>query len=104
MTFGASKTTATITWTGGRTVYVSGAIHAVSGQRRVCYWGVNGSTDSGNAKCQTAEAGQTVTWHDDPLTIDLPGGVQKIYAIMYIDGYNPVHQVWCTRSTCGTLS
>lgn len=104
MTYGATQTKGAVTWTGGRTIYISGSLHAASGLRRVCYWGVNGNYDTGNAKCHAANAGETVTWQDDPLSINIPGGVQKVYAVLYIEDYVGVHQVWCTRASCGTLS
>ncbi len=97
MEWGATITESTINWTSGYSAYVSGYIKAVSGYREVCFWGQNGSLRTGRI-CASATNG-TKTWSDSHLQINTAGGVQRIYADLFV-GDEAVHEVWCTRDGC----
>lgn len=97
MTYGATLAAGSISWGDGRSATVSGSLHAVSGTREVCSWGVNG-TDTSPVKCTRAVAGTNATISHGH-TIDKVGGVQLIY-INLSAGTTDLHQLACTRSGC----
>ncbi|MEV8630896.1 hypothetical protein AB0395_04495 [Streptosporangium sp. NPDC051023] len=97
MEWGATNTESTIDWTSGYSAYVSGHIKAVSGYREVCFWGVNGSYST-DTVCRSA-TNSTTTWSNVHLQITVAGGVQRIYADLWVNG-TAVHEVWCTRNGC----
>lgn len=96
--YGASVTAGTISWTDGRSATVSGTVHAVSGYRETCVWGVNG-TSSTDVACYGANPGK-----DHPfthgLTIDKVGGVQLIHISFYDANNHKLGQRGCTRTGC----
>jgi hypothetical protein len=100
MAYGNSTTTGTIHFTDGYTASVSGTVHAASGGRRVCAYGVNGSTTSGLICSPYAYAGGPNTTLIGPLTISKPGGVVGVYITMYDENNSGLAREYCTRSGC----
>lgn len=98
ITYGASVAAGTIAWSDGRSATVSGTLHAVSDNRFVSTWGING-TDS--SEVQTTATVPGIDWAiSDVHTINKPGGVQVLY-IHLSDQYNhDFGQLRCTRAGC----
>lgn len=101
MAYGNSTTSGTIHFTDGRSASVSGTVHAASGGRYACTYGVNGNTESDHYCSETAYANGT---NNVPLiatlTIPVTGGVQRVYVTMYNEYYEPVSRLFCTRIGC----
>jgi hypothetical protein len=100
MAYGNSTTSGTIHFTDGYTASVSGAVHAASGFRRVCAYGVNGSTTSGLICSPWADAGGPNQPLSGSLRIALRGGVQGVYITMYDDNDAKLAREFCTRNGC----
>jgi hypothetical protein len=96
--YGASVTAGTISWTDGRSASVAGNVHAVSGYRETCVWGVNG-TASTDPACYGANPGKDHPFNH-VLTIDKVGGVQLIHISFYDNFQHKLGQLRCTRSGC----
>ncbi|SEF27452.1 hypothetical protein SAMN05421837_103860 [Amycolatopsis pretoriensis] len=99
LTYGASKAVGTIAWGDGRTAGVSGTIHAVSGFRQVCFWGINGGTSTPDTPCWATFPGVDTPFSDS-LTINVPGGVNTIYLNFSDQYHHEFDQQRCTRSGC----
>jgi hypothetical protein len=99
LVYGASKAVGTIVWGDGRSATVSGTVHAVSGFRQVCFWGVNGSTSTDETPCWGTFPGVDTPFSDS-LTINVPGGVQTIYLNFSDQYHHEYDQQRCTRSGC----
>lgn len=100
MAYGNSTTTGTIHFTDGYSASVSGTVHAASGARRVCAYGVNGSATSGLICSPYAYAGGPNQPLSGSLRIALPGGVQRVYITMYNENNAALAQEFCTRNGC----
>lgn len=79
---------------------MSGTVHAASGGRRVCVYGVNGSTLSGLICSPYAYAGGPNTTLIGSLNIPQPGGVVRVYLTMYDENNSELAQEYCTRIGC----
>ncbi|MGW3994100.1 hypothetical protein [Amycolatopsis sp. NPDC004772] len=96
--YGASVTAGTISWTDGRSASVDGTVHAVSGYRETCVWGVNGTSTTAVA-CYGANPGKDHPFYHG-LTIDKVGGVQLIHISFYDADNHKLGQRGCTRNGC----
>ncbi|MFI5591476.1 hypothetical protein ACIA5G_40945 [Amycolatopsis sp. NPDC051758] len=96
--YGASVTAGTISWTDGRSASVDGNVHAVSGYRETCVWGVNG-TSTTEVACYGANPGKDHPFYH-LLTINKVGGVQLIHISFYDEFNHKLGQRGCTRSGC----
>ncbi|UOZ07822.1 hypothetical protein [Amycolatopsis sp. WQ 127309] len=96
--YGASVAAGTIGWSDGRSATVSGTIHAVSGYREVCVWGVNGTSTS-PVECDATFPGVDPSF-SEVLTINKVGGVQVIYIHLSDQYDHDFGQLRCTRAGC----
>ncbi|MFD8595010.1 hypothetical protein ACFV1L_08420 [Kitasatospora sp. NPDC059646] len=100
MSYGNSTTSGTIHFTDGYTATVSGAVHAASGQRRICSEATNGDYYLSGPCSAWASAGGANQPFTFDLRIALPGGVQRVYLTMYDEGGSGVAREYCTRNGC----
>lgn len=94
--YGASVTTGTIEWGGGRTSYASGSIKARSHYRDVCLQAYSGDDTFYDEKCIRADKDETISFTGFQLHADVRGGVQKVIVQLWADGAWR-HSDRCTR-------
>ncbi|MDA5279914.1 hypothetical protein [Streptomyces sp. Isolate_45] len=100
MAYGNSTTSGTIHFTDGYSASVSGTVHRASGLRQVCAHGVNGNWRTEDKCSPYATAGEPDQTIRGTMTLDVPGGVQRVYITMY-DGNNvELAKEFCTRIGC----
>ncbi|MCY0932610.1 hypothetical protein OTB20_42230 [Streptomyces sp. H27-H1] len=101
MAYGNSTTTGTIHFGDGYTASVSGTVHAASGGRSACAYGMNGNVLSNDIRCSSvAYAGGPNTTFGGTLQIPLSGGVVRVYIVMYDENGYALAKEFCTRIGC----
>ncbi|MEV0119107.1 hypothetical protein AB0H77_38655 [Streptomyces sp. NPDC050844] len=100
MSYGNSTTTGKINFTDGYSASVSGVVHAASGRRMVCAYGVNGGASTVAVCSPWAYAGGPNQSFGGPLRIPRPGGVQRVVIMMQDENYTVLAQESCTRNGC----
>jgi hypothetical protein len=100
MAYGNSTTSGTVHFTDGYSATVSGVVHAASGERQICAYGVNGTLQSEFRCSNFAAAGGPNQSFSLPLSIPAPGGVQRVDITMWDRPGTLLAREFCTRNGC----